>query len=145
MKAYSRPGLRPIPTDILLSMVSGLLYLRPLTSVHLLTLREDIEGAWRLAFEPITIGSIAGATPPLFTHNLDHPSSTSNTNNSRYIYLHQGCRRTLKRPGDLDRHLKDHQPGSKEFDCPAPRCLRKSTNGFTRMDKMIDHWTCKHQ
>lgn len=54
------------------------------------------------------------------------------------------CHKTFARPGDLERHTRIHQAGPKEFDCPDAACERKGVNGFTRKDKMLDHWGRKH-
>lgn len=87
-------------------------------------------------------GYIADTAPALFASN---PSLAPAADDSRHVCLHPGCTGTFKRAAELERHMKKHRPGLKDFDCPAPGCSRKGTRGFTRKDKMLDHWKCKHQ
>lgn len=58
---------------------------------------------------------------------------------------HKGCSKSFTRAADLERHAKVHQDGPREFGCPAPGCERKGKRGFTRKDKLVDHWGCKHR
>lgn len=95
------------------------------------------------AFNPN--GYMAGTASPPFAPNLAHPSLALATDDSRHVCLYPGCTGNFKRAGELERHMKKHRPGPKDFDCPAPGCSRKGTHGFTRKDKMMDHWKCKHQ
>lgn len=103
------------------------------------------ENSHPFAFAPSANVHITDAAVPPSAANSDHPLSAPTTANGKYICLHPGCTRGFKRPGDLDRHIKDHLPGPRAFDCPAPGCVRKGMNGFTRKDKMKEHWKCRHR
>lgn len=61
-----------------------------------------------------------------------------------FICKHKGCEKALRRMGDLQRHMKSHQDGIREYDCPAPKCRRKGDKGFYRLDKLKDHLNAKH-
>lgn len=86
-----------------------------------------------------------GAAPAPLTLNLNGHQLAPTADTSRYDCLSSGCASTFKRVGERDRHMKKHQSGPRDFDCPAAGCSRKGSNGFTRKDKMKDHWKCKHQ
>ena len=57
---------------------------------------------------------------------------------------HGSCSISFKRAADLERHARAHQPGPKEYECPGPGCAQKGAKGFTRKDKLADHWKGKH-
>lgn len=50
----------------------------------------------------------------------------------------------FNRAAILERHARAHQPESKEHESPALGCARKGTEGFTRKDKLADHWKFGH-
>ena len=81
----------------------------------------------------------AGNLPAIVT------GGASTTLNGRLACSHVGCSQTFSRPGDLDRHLKSHQAGPKDLDCPVRDCRRKGVDGFMRKDKLMDHLKAKHK
>ena len=81
----------------------------------------------------------AGNLPAIIT------GGASTTLNGRVACSHVSCSQTFSRPGDLDRHLKSHQAGPKDLDCPVRDCRRKGVDGFMRKDKLMDHLKAKHK
>jgi hypothetical protein len=49
------------------------------------------------------------------------------------------------RRAELTRHMKDHDPSRKVFNCTVTGCPRKNGNGFARRDKLQDHMRQKHK
>lgn len=54
------------------------------------------------------------------------------------------CKKTFRRPSDLQRHEGKHRSGPKKFDCPSERCAFKAERGFYRKDKMVNHVKNRH-
>ena len=52
------------------------------------------------------------------------------------------CAKTFTRASDVKRHELTHN-NDRKFYCPAPGCVR-GEKGFTRKDKLMDHWKVKH-
>ncbi|KAI9733984.1 MAG: hypothetical protein M1834_002641 [Cirrosporium novae-zelandiae] len=55
------------------------------------------------------------------------------------------CNATFARQADLNRHIKKHKEGLREFQCHFPGCAFNGSNGFYRKDKLKDHQRMKHK
>ena len=73
-----------------------------------------------------------------------HPVNPNHMAARRYHCQHPGCNKSVTRHCDLNRHMRTHRAGVKEFDCPDAGCNRKGVNGFPRKDKMLDHFNAVH-
>ncbi|MCJ1360735.1 MAG: hypothetical protein MMC33_010744 [Icmadophila ericetorum] len=84
-----------------------------------------------------------------FTHNGSLQSDSGPVNRitpgpSLPTCPHPVCRgRTFTRAADLERHMKRHQNGPKEFGCSVPGCTKIGVDGFDRRDKLEDHLKTK--
>lgn len=67
------------------------------------------------------------------------------SNSGRYPCTYPGCDQSVKSAGDLGRHMKEHEDGPKEFECPIRDCPRQGEKGFARKDKMKDHLKSRHK
>ena len=74
----------------------------------------------------------------------DSKSSPSTPPAKPFSCSHEGCPSSFDRGSDLNRHLKIHQNGPREFDCQADGCKRKGNNGFMRLDKLREHVANRH-
>ena len=72
-------------------------------------------------------------------------SSATSFADQRHYCPHPGCGASVKHAADLGRHMKKHQDGPKEYDCPMRGCRRQGVDGFTRKDKLNDHLKAKHK
>ena len=70
--------------------------------------------------------------------NLATPSSAL-ADDRQFACTIANCDRTFTRSGDLERHMRKHQPGSTQFHCWESGCNRNGVNGFYRRDKLASH------
>jgi hypothetical protein len=73
------------------------------------------------------------------------PTAFSSTESSDSAPKHAcprtGCTSRFKRKADMERHCSTVHAKSenKIYECDAPRCQRKGSNGFTRKDHLTEH------
>lgn len=63
---------------------------------------------------------------------------------ARHACTHPTCSSTFKRPSDLHRHAKVHQPGARKYECFVPGCPYRGARGFLRRDKLLSHQRNAH-
>ena len=93
------------------------------------------------------------APAPAFSHSVGLPTTTppavaspaTSSTGQRHYCPHPGCGASVKHVADLSRHMKKHQDGPKEYDCPIRDCPRQGLRGFARKDKLNDHLKAKHK
>ena len=68
-----------------------------------------------------------------------HPSA------DKHRCPYPSCDVSTNRQQDLERHMKKHETGVKDFDCPMRDCDRRGIRGFARKDKLNDHLKAKHK
>jgi hypothetical protein len=90
------------------------------------------------AFHPITPALAAAPITIPAPSNMPtgaHANAAQATINTRIPCAANDCTKTFRRPGDMRRHMRKHDPANSKFKCIVDDCDMR----FYRLDKLRDH------